>query len=55
VVAARHRSLTAETLDDQRYWDLVTALDLVPEIEPSEWAAFDLARLARYLDGVLNA
>jgi aminoglycoside phosphotransferase (APT) family kinase protein len=50
----RHRSVAADAFDDQRYWDVVTVLDLVPEIEPSEWAAFDLARLERYVDSVLN-
>ena len=29
-------------------------LDLVPEIEPSEWAAFDLARVERFVEAVLN-
>jgi aminoglycoside phosphotransferase (APT) family kinase protein len=50
----RHRSLRSDTLDDQRYWDIVTVLDLVPEIEPGAWAAFDLARLERYLESVLS-
>jgi aminoglycoside phosphotransferase (APT) family kinase protein len=49
-----HRSLAADVFDDQRYWDIVTMLDLVPEIEPGEWAAFDLARLERYLESVLS-
>jgi aminoglycoside phosphotransferase (APT) family kinase protein len=50
----RHRSLAAEAFDDQRFWDIVAVLDLVPEIEPSEWAAFDLARLERYVERVLS-
>jgi aminoglycoside phosphotransferase (APT) family kinase protein len=50
----RHRSLTGAAGDDQLYWDIVTVLDLVPEIDPSEWAAFDLARLERYLETVLS-
>jgi aminoglycoside phosphotransferase (APT) family kinase protein len=50
----RHRSLTADAFDDQRYWDIVTVLDLVPDIDPSEWAPFDLARLERYLESVLG-
>jgi hypothetical protein len=29
-------------------------LDLVPDIDPSEWAPFDLARLERYLESVLG-
>jgi aminoglycoside phosphotransferase (APT) family kinase protein len=49
-----HRSLASEPLEDQRYWDLVTVLDLVPEIDPREWATFDLARLERYVGSVLN-
>lgn len=50
----RHRSLTGETLDDQRYWDLVTVIDLVAGIDPGEWATFDLARLERYVESVLS-
>jgi aminoglycoside phosphotransferase (APT) family kinase protein len=50
----RHRSLAADAFDDQRYWDIVTVLDLVPEIEPSEWPPFDLARLERYVESVLS-
>jgi aminoglycoside phosphotransferase (APT) family kinase protein len=50
----RHESLASEEFDDQRYWDVVTVLDLVPEIEPREWPAFDLARLERYLESVLS-
>ena len=50
----RRRSLASEILDDQRYWDVVTVLDVLPEIDPDEWAAFDLDRLERYLDSVLN-
>lgn len=50
----RHRSLAGESLDDQHYWDLVTVLDLVPELDPTAWAAFDLARLERYVESVLD-
>jgi aminoglycoside phosphotransferase (APT) family kinase protein len=50
----RHRALTAEAFDDQRYWDVVTVVDFVSDIEPSEWADFDLARLERYLESVLS-
>jgi hypothetical protein len=50
----RHLSPTSETLDDQRYWDIVTVLDLVAEIDPSERAPFALARLERYLESVLS-
>jgi aminoglycoside phosphotransferase (APT) family kinase protein len=51
----RQRSLAADGFDDQRYWDVVTVLDVVPEIKPGEWSAFDLARLERYLETVINA
>jgi aminoglycoside phosphotransferase (APT) family kinase protein len=50
----RHSSLADDGFDDQRYWDVVTLLDVVPEIKPEEWAAFDLARLERYLETVVN-
>jgi aminoglycoside phosphotransferase (APT) family kinase protein len=48
-----HRAQTGRAFPDQRYWDIVTVLDLVPEIDPSDWPAFDLARLERYLEAVL--
>jgi aminoglycoside phosphotransferase (APT) family kinase protein len=50
----RHRSLTSEALADQHYWDLVTVLDVIPEIDPDDWSGFDLARLERYVDSVLT-
>ena len=49
----RYRSVSAGRLDDQHYWDLVTVLDLLPEIDPDEWSGFDLARLERYVESVL--
>lgn len=49
---AIHRSL-AGTFDDQHYWDLVTVLDVMAELDPTEWPRFDLDRLERYLDSVL--
>ena len=48
-----HRAQTGRAFADQRYWDVVTVLDIVAELDPSDWPAFDLARLERYLDGVL--
>ena len=50
----RHRALAADAFDDQRHRDIVTVLDLVPKIEPSKWARFDLARLERYVESVLS-
>jgi hypothetical protein len=50
----RHRSLASEAFDDQRHCDVVTVLHLVPDIEPSDWAAFDLGHLERYLESVLS-
>jgi len=47
-----HRS-ASEPFPDQRHWDLVTLLDLVCDLDPSDWPAFDLARLERYLASVL--
>lgn len=49
---AIHRSL-AGALDDQPYWDVVTVLDVMGELDPADWPRFDLDRLERYLDGVL--
>jgi aminoglycoside phosphotransferase (APT) family kinase protein len=49
-----HRSATSGALEDQHYWDLVTVLDLIPEIDPREWSGFDLARLDRYVERVVS-
>lgn len=48
-----HRSLSSPASEDQHYWDLATVLDLVPELDPREWAEFDLKRLERYVESVL--
>ena len=48
-----HRPLASEAFDDQPYWDLVTILDLVYEIDAGDWPRFDLERLERYVEGVL--
>jgi len=48
-----YRSLTPDPFDDQRYWDIVTVLDLVFELDPDEWSSFELDRLERYVEGVL--
>jgi hypothetical protein len=50
---SHHRSLIAKAFDDQHYWDLVTVLDLVPELDPRDWSRFDLDRLERYVQSVL--
>jgi aminoglycoside phosphotransferase (APT) family kinase protein len=49
-----HRSLAAGAVGDQRYWDLVTVLDLVGDMDADDWPAFDLDRLERYLESVLS-
>ena len=49
----RHRSCSSERFDDQHYWDVLTVLDLLPQLDPAEWPRFDLARLERYLESVL--
>jgi aminoglycoside phosphotransferase (APT) family kinase protein len=49
-----HRSL-AGPLDDQPYWDLVTVLDVLVDLDPADWARFDLERLERYMEGVVEA
>jgi len=48
-----HRSL-AGALEDQRYWDLVTVLDVLVDLDPGDWPRFDLQRLERYLQHVLE-
>ena len=49
-----HRSLAGESFADQPYWDAVAVLDLVHDLDPADWADFDLARLERYLESVLR-
>jgi aminoglycoside phosphotransferase (APT) family kinase protein len=48
-----YRLLASESFPDQPYWDVITVLDLVCELDPNDWPTFDLTRLERYLDGVL--
>jgi Ser/Thr protein kinase RdoA (MazF antagonist) len=48
-----HRSLSSDPSDDQHYWDLVTVLDLVFDLDPNDWPRFDLERLERYVESVL--
>lgn len=48
-----HRALTGASLDNQTYWDVVTVLDLVHDLDPGDWPRFDLERLDRYLESVL--
>jgi aminoglycoside phosphotransferase (APT) family kinase protein len=50
-----HRSLTPEASDDQRYWDLVTVLDLVLDLEADDCSGFEMNRLERYVESVLAA
>lgn len=47
-----HRSL-AGVLDDEVHWDLVTAVDVLVDLDPTEWSRFDLDRVERYLHGEL--
>jgi aminoglycoside phosphotransferase (APT) family kinase protein len=48
-----HRALTGANLDDQTYWDVVTVLDLVHDLDPAGRPRFDLERLDGYLERVL--
>ena len=48
-----HRLLGSQASEDQPYWDLVTVLDSLVDLEPGEWSRFDLERLERYLKSVL--
>ena len=50
----RHRELSPDQLGDQDYWDVVTVVDVLPELDPADWPAFDLARLERYLESVVT-
>jgi hypothetical protein len=45
----------ADRAADQRHWDLVTVLDLVADLEPRDWPRFDLDRLERYVESVVDA
>jgi aminoglycoside phosphotransferase (APT) family kinase protein len=49
-----YRSLASDALDEQQYWDVVSVLDLVCELDPDDWSSFDLRRLERYVEGVLG-
>jgi hypothetical protein len=49
----RHLSLSSQASDDQPYWDLVTVLDSLVDLEPCEWSRFDMDRLERYVESVL--
>lgn len=48
-----YRSLTSRVFEDQPYWDVITLLDLVAELDPDDWTRFELARLEHYLERVL--
>lgn len=48
-----HRSL-AGAFADQRYWDLVTVLDVLGDLDPADWPRFDLERLEHYVASVLG-
>lgn len=48
-----HRSFISGAFDDQYYRDVVTVLDLVYDLKPTDWAPFNLERLERYLASVL--
>jgi aminoglycoside phosphotransferase (APT) family kinase protein len=50
-----YRELTSDPGDDQRYWDIVTVLDVLPDIDPDDLPlAWDLGRLEQYLEAVLG-
>jgi aminoglycoside phosphotransferase (APT) family kinase protein len=49
-----HRAIVSNAFPDQHYWDVVTVLDLVFDLVPDDWPAFDLERLERYLESVLR-
>ena len=51
---ARYRALVPAAADDQRYWDLVCVLDVLPEAVAGDWPAFALARLERHLAHALD-
>ena len=50
-----HRELSADTEDDQHYWDVVTVLDVLSELDPDDLPpTWDLARFEQYLGVVLE-
>ena len=49
-----YRSISAATEGDQHYWDLVTVLDVIAELNPDELPPnWRLDRLEHYVEGVL--
>ena len=50
-----HRGLSPDTENDQHYWDLITVLDVLLDLDPSDLPpSWDLARLERYVKTVLE-
>jgi aminoglycoside phosphotransferase (APT) family kinase protein len=49
-----HSAVTSEQFADQRHFDVVTVLDLTNDLDPSQWSAFDLDRLERYVESVVK-
>ncbi len=52
---ACYRDLSCDTENDQHYWDLVTALDVLCELDPDDLPpGWDLARFEEYVAMVLD-
>jgi len=50
-----YRRSTPTSAPEQRYWNVITVLDLLPDLEPEEWSPVGLDRLERYLEATLDA
>ncbi len=52
---AHYRRLSSDTETDQRYWDVVTLLDVIPELDPDDLPpTWELDRFEQYLNSVLE-
>ena len=48
-----YQRLSSAIGQEQHYWDVITVLDLLPDLDPTDWAPEALARLDQYLEAVL--
>ncbi len=51
---AQYRRLAQTRGDDQTYWDIVTVLDLLPDLQPEDQGSGVGGRLEEYLRSVLD-
>ncbi len=48
-----YRKLSGGPARDQHYWDVVTLLDVIPDLDPDVPPSWDCGRVERYLEDVL--